>query len=93
MPAKFESGVSQYVHGVALVEVYFPVDNKGTEYCCCEQCYYFRESSRSCAINHETVAFPGRYVGSSCPMMRVSDKQFCDLQELIIKIMEENENK
>lgn len=90
MPAKFESGVSQYVHGIAMVEVYFPVDSKGAEYCNCEQCFYYRESSRSCAINHETVAFPSRYVGSSCPLIRVSDKQFCDVADLLIKIQEEN---
>jgi len=91
MSAKFESGVSAYVHGVALVEVYFPVDSKGTDYCNCEQCYYFRDSSRSCALNHETIAFPGRYVGNSCPLIRVTDSQYADLQDLIIKIMEEND--
>lgn len=90
MSAKFESGVSAYVHGVALVENYFPIDRSGKEYISCEQCFYFRESSRSCALNHETIAFPGKYVGTGCPLIRVTDAQYADLQDLIIKIMEEN---
>ena len=92
MPAKFESGVPKYVHGVALAEVYFPIDERGNAYCCCEQCRYYRENSRTCAQNKEVCNFPSKYVGTNCPMIRVTDAQYADLQELIIKIMEENDN-
>jgi len=91
MSAKFESGVQQYVHAVYLAEVYFPVDSSGKEYCNCEQCDYYRDSIRRCGQNHEVCAFPGRYVGACCPLIRVTDAQYADLQDLIIKIQEEND--
>jgi hypothetical protein len=90
MSSGFESGVAAYVHAVALVEVFFPIDSKGTEFCSCEQCFYYREASRSCSLNHESVAFPSRYVGQHCPLIRVDEEQFDSIQNQIIKIMEEN---
>lgn len=86
MSTGFESGVTAYVHGVALVEIYFPIDSKGTEYCCCEQCFYFREASRSCALNHETIAFPSRYVGDNCPLIRVTPEQYDEINRTILNI-------
>ena len=64
----FESGVSSYVHAVATVEVYFPVDAKGNAEICCRQCPYFRTSSNSCALNGEVCAYPNKYVGARCPL-------------------------
>ena len=66
--ANFEGGVSSYVHAVATVEVYFPVDAKGNAEICCRQCPYFRTSSNSCALNGEVCAYPNKYVGARCPL-------------------------
>lgn len=64
----FESGVSQYIKGIAVVEVYFPVDRKGTAYCSCSQCKFYQQMSRRCALNHAVCEFPDHYVGSHCPL-------------------------
>jgi hypothetical protein len=66
--AFFESGVASYVKAQATVHVYFPVDSKGNADVSCDQCYYFRRSSRRCALNGEVCQFPERYVGDSCPL-------------------------
>ena len=81
--ACFDTGISEYVHAIAKVDVYFPVDSRGNAYCCCNQCFFFREASKSCALNHEVCAFPNKYVGGSCPLMSVSDEQ----HERIIKVL------
>jgi hypothetical protein len=64
----FDSGVTNYIHGQAIVDVYFPVDAKGNADVCCRQCYYFRTSSNSCALNGEVCAYPNKYVGANCPL-------------------------
>ena len=51
--ANFETGISSYIEATATVTVFFPVDTKGKADICCRQCYYFRTSSRSCALNGE----------------------------------------
>jgi len=73
--AKFESGVSSYVHASAIVDVFFPVDRHGNADISCEQCYYYRRQSRSCALNGEIVQYPTKYVGSSCPLRPVEDEE------------------
>lgn len=66
--SNFESGVASYVEAVATVHVFFPVDAKGRADVSCSQCYYFRRSSQSCALNGEICAYPNSYVGASCPL-------------------------
>lgn len=67
----FESGVSSYVHGVARVENFFPVDSRGNAHVCCAYCDYF--NGRSCRLTHEIVYGPDKYVGARCPMMMEGD--------------------
>lgn len=90
MATGFESGVASYVHAVTKIDVYFPVDSRGNSHICCEQCYYYRESSRSCALNHEVCSFPSRYVGGMCPLVSVSDEQNERLDQLMLEIAETN---
>lgn len=64
----FDSGVTNYIHGQAIVYVDFPVDAKGNADVSCRQCYYFRTNSNSCALNGEVCAYPNKYVGANCPL-------------------------
>lgn len=66
--AKFDSGVSSYVEGVAIVRVSFPVDWRGEADISCNQCYYYRPATRRCALNGQVSEYPERYVGSRCPL-------------------------
>ena len=90
MPTGFESGISDYVHAVAKIDVYFPVDSRGNSHICCEQCFYYRESSHSCALNHEVCAFPSKYVGGMCPLVSVDDEQGKKVDAVFIEIAEQN---
>lgn len=65
---RFESGVSSYIKGTAIVNVYFPVDKKGIADCSCRQCRYFRQQSRTCALTGDICAYPDHYVGQNCPL-------------------------
>ena len=77
MQDRFESGVSSYIVGSATVRVFFPVDRKGVPDICCRQCRFFRQQSRSCALNGEISAYPEHYVGQSCPLeMEESNGEF-----------------
>lgn len=69
--ADFESGVFSYIHARAVVDVCFPVDRKGNADVSCNQCPYFRRSSRSCALNDRMCAYPEKFVGRDCPLKRV----------------------
>lgn len=71
--SNFESGVVSYIEAQATVKVFFPVDAKGNADICCRQCYYFRTSSNSCALNGEVCQYPGKYVGMNCPLQRVDE--------------------
>lgn len=71
--ATFESGVSQYIHAQATVDVFFPVDSRGNAEINCRQCFYFREASNRCGLNFEVCQWPNKYVGDSCPLTRVED--------------------
>jgi hypothetical protein len=75
MSGHFESGVARYVHAVAVVDVFFPVDFKGSEHCYCTQCKYFQSQSRKCGLTHEVSEFPERYVGSHCPLQFYDDNE------------------
>lgn len=72
--ANFESGVKSYIHAQATVDIFFPVDLKGNADISCNQCYYFRRQSRSCALNGEICQYPERYVGDSCPLEEVEEE-------------------
>lgn len=80
MSVHFESGVARYVHAIAVVDVFFPVDFKGREFCCCEQCHYYQPQSRKCALTHEISEFPDRYVGSHCPLQFYEDNENTNIE-------------
>lgn len=69
----FDSGVSSYVRGRAVVEQFWPVDLRGNADINCTNCFYFREASRRCGITGEVTAYPNKYVGNSCPMLNDDD--------------------
>ena len=70
----FSSGVSDYVKAQAVVTVFFPVDAKGNADISCSQCYFFRESSKRCGLNWEVCAYPNKYVGDRCPLVRINEE-------------------
>ena len=76
--SNFESGVASYIHAQATVDVYFPVDHRGNADISCEQCYYYRRQSRSCALNGEIVQYPTKYVGSCCPLKPAGESEESD---------------
>lgn len=65
----FESGVASYIRGYAVVEVNFPVDEKGRADISCYQCPYFSRNNGMCQLSKSIVAYPQRYVGQSCPLI------------------------
>ena len=71
--ASFENGVKEYVVGQATVSVMFPVDWKGNADICCDQCYYFRRSYKTCGLNGEVCEYPSKFVGSCCPLKPVEE--------------------
>ena len=89
---KFESGVKAYVHAVGLVENFFPIDGRDNEFICCQQCFFYREASQTCGLNHMPILYPNKYVGQECMLHRVTDEQFERLQNALIEIIMENEN-
>lgn len=64
----FETGVAAYIHARATVDVWFPVDHRGSADVSCNQCRFYRRSSRSCSLNDAICAYPERYVGEDCPL-------------------------
>ena len=91
--AKFESGVKGYVPSLALVTNYFPIDYNGREYCCCEECFFYREASKTCGLNHQPILFPGKYVGQECPLHKVTEKQVEQIYDAFEKIITEGDVK
>ena len=73
--ASFESGVKEYVKAYAVVEVYFPVDFKGSADVSCKQCPYLSHSARICQLNKKVVAYPERHVGQYCPLSEIIEKE------------------
>lgn len=69
----FDTGVKSYILAKCEVYVQFPVDWKGNEYVCCNQCYYFNRQSGRCRLNNEVCEFPDKYVGSRCPLERIGE--------------------
>lgn len=72
--ANFDSGVASYVKAYAVVEVNFPVDDKGRADVSCKQCPYLSISNRMCRLNSSMVAYPERAVGQNCPLHEIENK-------------------
>lgn len=72
---QFQSGVSSYIKGRAIIEVSFPVDQRGNADISCSQCFMFRESSKRCGINYQVCEYPNKYVGSRCPLEMVEETE------------------
>ena len=72
---RFESGVDSYVKAYAVVEVNFPVDDKGRADVSCKQCPYLSTTSRICQLNKRPVAYPDRHVGQYCPLNEIEKKE------------------
>ena len=89
--ARFESGVAGYVTAVALVSNPFPVDFNGREYCCCEECFFYREASKTCGLNHKPVLFPAKYTGEHCLLERVTDEQLEKITAALAEILGEED--
>ena len=66
----FESGVASYVKVYAIVEVNFPVNDKGYADISCMRCPYLSSNERMCQLNKEPVAFPHKFVGDKCPLVQ-----------------------
>lgn len=72
--ANFESGVASYVKAYAVIEVFFPVDQKGNADISCMRCPYLSSNERMCQLNKEPVAYPNRFVGDRCPLQRIEEE-------------------
>ena len=66
--ANFDNGIMDFVIAEATVKVLFPIDWKGNPDVCCDQCYYFRRSYKTCGLNGEVCSYPTKYVGAACPL-------------------------
>lgn len=73
--ANFESGVASYIKSYAVVEVYFPIDDKGRADISCKQCPYLSVTSRICQLNKKPIAYPDKFVGQYCPLNRIEEKE------------------
>ena len=71
----FESGVASYVKAYAVVEVNFPVDDKGRSDISCKQCPFLSVTSRICQLNKKPIAYPDKFVGQFCPLQEIEDKE------------------
>ena len=72
--ANFESGVAGYVKSYAVVNVYFPIDEKGHSEIACKHCPYLSSNERMCQLNKEPVAFPNKFVGDKCPLQEIIER-------------------
>ena len=88
---RFESGVKAYRLGVALVENPFPVDERDVAHECCEECFFYREASKTCGLNHKPCMSPSKFVGEWCPMIKVTDEQRQKLIEALAEIIGEED--
>lgn len=76
--ANFQSGVASYVKTYAVVNVYFPVDDKGRSEICCRHCPFLSSNERLCQLNKEVVSYPNRYVGDRCPLIEIEERENAD---------------
>lgn len=73
--ANFDSGVSGYVIGRAIIEVGFPIDMKGNADISCRHCPYLSSNDRMCQLNKEPVAYPQKFVGDHCPLKPIEKEE------------------
>ena len=74
--SRFETGITDYIHASAKVEVFFPVDSRGNAQINCRQCYYFNNTTNRCRLNGEVCQYPDKFVGGSCPLeMDIEDDE------------------
>lgn len=71
----FDSGVASYIKAYAVVEVFFPVDDKGRADISCKQCPYYSKASRICRLNGRLIAYPETHVGQYCPLREIEEKE------------------
>ena len=71
----FDSGVSSYIKGRCLVEVSFPVDDRGRADVSCNQCPYYGRNSKTCQLNKQVVHYPDKYIGESCPLQFTGEQE------------------
>lgn len=64
----FDSGVSGYITGRCTIEVHFPIDARGHEDVCCDQCPYYGRASKTCQLNKAVVNYPEKFTGIHCPL-------------------------
>ena len=86
---KFESGVKGYTFGIALVANPFPIDWNDREHECCEECFYYREASKTCGLDHKPVLYPGKYVGDTCMLRKVTEEQYMAIIDAVEDIIGE----
>lgn len=72
--ANFESGVASYIKTYAVIEVNFPVDDKGRSEVTCRQCPYLSSNEKICQLNKKIVAYPNKYVGDYCPLQKIDER-------------------
>lgn len=65
----FDSGVASYIKGVCVIEVNFPVDDKGRADVRCDQCPYYSRSSKMCQLNKSLLHYPDKHIGFNCPLI------------------------
>lgn len=73
--ANFDSGVASYIRAYAVVEVNFPVDDKGRSDISCKQCPYLSVTSRICQLNKKPIAYPEKFVGDYCPLQPIEERE------------------
>ena len=75
---RFDDGVKGYVKAKATVEVYFPIDWRGSVEIACKHCPFFVRSNMRCGLNQAIVNFPEKYIGSACPLEEVTEETNLD---------------
>lgn len=75
--ANFDSGVSGYIKAYAVVEMSFPVDNKGRANISCKCCHFLTTTNiqARCQLNKMVVEYPDKFVGSHCPLQPIEEKE------------------
>lgn len=68
MILSFDNGVRRYITGYAIIEVHFPVDDRGNADVSCKQCPYYSRYGRKCGLNEKIIAYPESFVGVDCPL-------------------------
>lgn len=65
---QFESGISGYIKGSAIVSNFFPIDFRGNALIVCDMCRFYRKSANRCGLTEEIIPWPEKYVGKQCPL-------------------------